>query len=110
MNLNDIIALAKSGYKKKDIDELLKLEIPTEEEETKESTPEEDDADSESNLNNSNDVEIDEKLKNALDKINELEEKLSKAQKDNVNKNNDNLHNEVKERNDRISSYAKNFM
>ena len=28
MNINDIIALAKSGYKKKDIDELLKLEAP----------------------------------------------------------------------------------
>lgn len=32
MNILDVIALAKAGYKKKDIDELLKMDVPEEKE------------------------------------------------------------------------------
>ena len=40
MTLADIIALTRSGYKKKDIDELLSMELPEETEEL-ENSPEE---------------------------------------------------------------------
>lgn len=79
MTLADIIALSKSGYKKKDIDELLAMELPEEdpEPESPEKTPEHGDQDQE-------EPEAD---KESMDNIKEENEKL-KAQLEQLQKEN----------------------
>ena len=119
MNINDIIALAKSGYKKKDIDELLKLEVP---EPATEPVPDpepaqpiengqKDDAeDLAPGGDNKVDDSINEQLEAAQKRISELEAKLQRAQSVNIQKNIDNGRNEVAERESRIADYVRNMM
>ena len=119
MNINDIIALAKSGYKKKDIDELLKLEVP---EPAAEPVPDpepaqpiengqKDDAEDVAPGEDSKvDDSINEQIEAAQKKIRELEAKLQKAQSVNIQKNVDNGRNEAADRKNRINDYVRNSM
>ena len=119
MNINDIIALAKSGYKKKDIDELLKLETP---EPAPDPAPDpdpakpiendrKDDAEDEATGGDDKaDDSINEQLTEALKRIAELEEKLKKAQSTNIKKNVSDDKNEAADRADRIRDYVRKMM
>lgn len=118
MNISDIIALSKAGYRKKDIDELLKLDIPQDPDPASEPEPEPDTGngqkdgakvDPEPDPQPVND-DIN-KLKEQYDqKIAELEKKLEAAQKTNVSKNIDNGKDEAAERLKRITDYARSKM
>ena len=118
MNITDIIALSKAGYKKKDIDELLKMDVPQEPEPASEPEPEPG-----TENGQKDDTKVDpvpapqpvnddiNKLKEQYDlKIAELEKKLEAAQKANVSKNIDNGKDEAAERQKRITDYARSLM
>ena len=119
MNITDIIALSKAGYKKKDIDELLKLEVPEPEEKAPvepeqidntdiENGPKEGAEDVPAGVDNTGNVEINKQIEAANQKIAELEKKLAAAQAVNISKNNDNGRNETADRNSRIADYVRN--
>ena len=118
MNISDIIALSKAGYKKKDIDELLKMDIPQDPEPASEPEPEPDTGNGQKDGTKvdpdpaSQPVNDDiNKLKEQYDqKIAELEKKLEAAQKANVSKNIDNGKDEAAERLKRITDYARSKM
>lgn len=91
MNLVDIINLAKAGYKKSDIDELLKIQLD-EAESSSGSMDEEDPAEgAETELSEDHEEQPDyEKLYTDLrSEFDELKIKLEKVQQENVRKNND---------------------
>ena len=119
MNISDIIALSKAGYKKKDIDELLALDNkPEAPEPASEPEPEPDTGNGQKDDPNvdpepepqpvNDDIN---KLKEQYDqKIAELKKKLEAAQKANVSKNIDNGKDEAAERLKRITDYARSKM
>lgn len=105
MTIQDIIALAKSGYKKKDIEELLKLEIPEEPEpESPEKDPEH--APEEPEEPEEKDDSIDDKEL----RIQELEAQIRKLQEANRNKDQSGGSDPEAERKKRMIERAKSFM
>ena len=115
MNINDIIALAKSGYKKKDIDELLKMETPKEPEPLpEEPEPESPEKDPEHELPEPEEKEDDDKIKEQINRANleiaDLKAKLAKAQAQNVRKDIDDGRDAAAERGQRIADYARSLM
>lgn len=121
MNMSDIIALAKAGYKKKDIDDLLKVELPDSEpapapdlipddgqdiengqRDGAEDDPEQPDPDF--------NVEIKTEMEKQKQEIADLRQKLAAAQKMNVNKSVDDHRDLTAERNTRIANYARDHM
>ena len=117
MNINDIIALAKSGYKKKDIDELLKLELPEPAEPDPEPLPDTENGQkdgAEGDPVPEDDVPDIEYITLEYDKaqkeIADLKTKLQKAQQQNINRNIDPVKDERAERTRRITDYARNLM
>ena len=119
MKLTDIIALAKAGYQKEDVDELLAMDNkPEAPEPASEPEPEPDTGNGQKD-----DPKVDpepepqpvnddiQKLKTQYDqRIADLEKKLETAQKKNINHNNDDGKNEAAERNKRIADYARSLM
>lgn len=126
MNINDIIALAKSGYKKKDIDELLKMELPADPDPDPDPDPnpkkpdsvdpdtgngQKDGAEGDQGQDEKGiDIEIQKQIDAAQSEIADLKAKLAKAQEKNIKKDYSSGKDEVKERNDRILDYARKLM
>lgn len=106
MNLADVIALAKSGYKKKDIDELLALEIAEEAEPEAENgakEPPQDEPDPEPT-----EPSID--IENLRRENEELKNQLSELQKKNREKSVADPGDAAAERAKRLAERAKDFM
>ena len=115
MNINDIIALAKSGYKKKDIDELLKMETPKDPEPIpEEPLPESPERDPEQEQPEPEEKEGDDDIKEQINRANleiaDLKAKLAKAQAQNVRKNIDDGRDAAADRDARIADYARRLM
>ena len=124
MNLTDIINLTKAGYKKRDIDELIKAELtpadPDPEDKKADPDPKPDpdaesgqkddrQADPDQDDQGIND-EIQKQLNDAQAKIAALEEKLKKAQAANINKNIDNGVDEAAARQKRLEDRVRSMM
>ena len=101
LNLTDIVALAKAGYKPSDVKELIELALAQKEEPAKEKEVEtKDQAEVQVKGSSGSDQPSDETVKatgtasedsailSYKEKIEELEGKLSKLQSDNVHRNN----------------------
>ena len=98
LNLTDIVALAKAGYKPSDVKELIEL-ASTHKEEPEKEVETKDQAEVQKNGSSGSDQPSDETVKatgtasedsailSYKEKIEELEGKLSKLQKENVHKN-----------------------
>lgn len=114
MNLSELIALAKAGYKKKDIDELLKLDVtpePEPEEPAQENGPREDaEAQPAGEESPVNDEIENEELNAAREEIDKLKKDLDLAQSLNrlfdVTQNMD----DKEERDKRIREFARELM
>lgn len=117
MQLTDIIALAKAGYKVSDIKELMALESSEEttakvEEKVQTKVKEEQEVEKEQSAKASEKVTVDSTEDNAIDiyktKITELENKISQLQADNV-------HKDVSDKNEKsdieiANDFVRNFM
>lgn len=103
LNLTDIVALAKAGYKPSDVKELIELALSQKEEPAKEKEVEtKDQAEVQVKGSSGSDQPSDETVKatgtasedsailSYKEKIEELEGKLSKLQKENVHRNTEN--------------------
>ena len=120
MTINEIIALAKAGYKKKDIDDIIaaedKPEPDTSDPDTSDPDPVKENgqkAGAEDNPepqpDNGND-EIKAELEKTRAELEEVKKKLAAAQKDNVKKNIDSHTDEAAEREKRLQDYARKMM
>lgn len=121
MNMSDIIALAKAGYKKKDIDDLLKVELPDNEPAPVPADFPEPDQDTENGQRDDAEgdpglpdpdpgVEIKIEIEKQKQEIADLRQKLAAAQKANVSRNIDDGRDLTAERNARIANYARDLM
>lgn len=118
MNLLDIISLTKAGYKKKDIDELLKVQIDeSEEPENDDSTGPENDSEGEPDDSpEDNNVDQDEpseetdykKLYDEMKKeLDDVKKQLKTAQKNNIRKN---MEPETKTPDEAVNDIFRSFM
>lgn len=118
MKLGDIIALAKLGYKKEDIEDLISMAAAAEEPESKEpenspedvaagepevSSPEDEPGKS------ADDDKSGQDLKVLQDQIEDLKRQLENAQKQNINKNNSGNYQEHTDQ-DVLNDIVRNFM
>ena len=105
LTLTDIIALSKSGYKKKDIDDLLSMEIPEESEEL-ESVQEDE---TQSHLQQESKDDNEESI-NYKEEYEQLKAQLKELQEMNRNKDLSDVSDSVEERKQRMLERAKKFM
>lgn len=120
MTINEIIALAKAGYKKKDIDAYLaaedKPEPDTSDPDTSDLEPviengQKDGAEDNPDPQPDNaDDEIKTELEKTRAELEDLKKKLAAAQKENIKKNNDSHTDTAAEREKRIQDYARRMM
>lgn len=112
MNLNDIIALAKSGYKKKDIDELLALDVTPEiPDEPAQENGQKDDAEvQQAEDNDPIDDTIQKQIEEAQSEIRKLKDDLAAAQKLNRTYDITRGLDELEERRKRIEELARKMM
>lgn len=119
MKLGDIIALAKLGYKKEDIEDLISMAAAAEEPESKEpengpedapaGEPEESSPDADDPAKSADDDKSGQDLKVLQDQIEDLKRQLENAQKQNVNKNNSGGYQEHSDQ-DVLNDIVRNFM
>lgn len=115
MTINEIIALAKAGYKKKDIDEIIAAEDnpepdPSDPEPVDENGQKDDAEDNpEPQPDNDND-EIKTELEKTRAELEDVKKKLAAAQKENIRKNNDSHTDTAAEREKRLQDYARKMM
>lgn len=105
LTLTDIIALSKSGYKKKDIDELLSMEIPEESEELESVQEDETQSHLQQELKDDNEESI-----NYKEEYEQLKAQLKELQEMNRNKDLSDISDSVEERKQRMLERAKKFM
>lgn len=116
LNIMDIVALAKQGYKPSDVKELIEMasskeDDPAPEENAQTEKPEEHDAGKEQPEEAPNKVTEDSEDANVIDykkKVEELEAKISKLQADNIHK--DTSDNNDKSDEDIVNEVTKMFM
>lgn len=105
LTLTDIIALSKSGYKKKDIDDLLSMEIPEESEELESVQEDETQSHLQQELKDDNEESI-----NYKEEYEQLKAQLKELQEMNRNKDLSDISDSVEERKQRMLERAKKFM
>lgn len=105
LTLADIISLSKSGYKKKDIDELLSMEIPEESEELESIQEDESQSNHQQELKDDDEESIKYKEENER-----LKAQLKELQEMNRNKDSSDNSDSPEERQRRIMERAKKFM
>lgn len=112
MNLLDIISLTKAGYKKKDIDDLLKLELePAEPDEPEtENEPEEVSQDQPEESGTESEMPETVTVESLQKKIEKLEVDLKQAQKQNREKGEELDHNQPDETQKRLEALARSYM
>ena len=87
MKLTDIIALAKAGYKKEDVDELIKIELPQDPEEDPEKSTEPNtgsEGDPEPSPEDPQEPDFEVKYKELVTEFEKLKDDLKKAQEKNI--------------------------
>ena len=121
MKMADIIALAKAGYTKKDVDKLIALELPDPEplpepepvpepEPDAENIPKEEPKDEPASVPQPGSDPIKDELEKLRRETEDLKAKLAAAQHANIHKNNDKGVDEKAERDKRIADYMRNLM
>lgn len=112
MNLNDIIALAKSGYRKKDIEELLAMDVTPEnpDEPAPENDQKDDTNEQQAVTDDSIDDNIQKQIEEAQAEIQKLKDDLAAAQKLNRTYDITRGLDELEERRKRIEALARNMM
>ena len=119
MKLRDIIDLAKLGYKKEDIEDLISMAAAAEEPESKEpengpedvpaGEPEGSSPDPDDPGKSADDDKSGQELKALQDQITDLKKQLENAQKQNINKNNSGSSQEHSDQ-DVLNDIVRNFM
>lgn len=119
MKLRDIIDLAKLGYKKEDIEDLISMAAAAEDPESKEpenspedvaaGEPEERSPEKDDPAKSADDDRSGQDMKVLQDQIEDLKRQLENAQKQNVNKNNSGGYQEHSDQ-DVLNDVMRNFM